>query len=66
VPDRSRVQLDIGEVIPADGPQETWQGRRKRFSNKMEELLVPHGWARLRRGSLTIFEWKTPLSPFVR
>jgi len=64
--DRSRVQLDMGEVIPADGPQETWQGRRKRFRNKMEELLAPQGWSRLRRGSLTIFERKIPLAPFVR
>ena len=64
--DRSRVQLEMGEILPADGPQETWQRRRKRFRNKMEELLAPQGWSRLRRGSLTIFERKIPLAPFGR
>jgi hypothetical protein len=64
--DRSRVQLEMGEILPADGPQVIWQVRRKRFRNKMEALLAPQGWSRLRRGSLTIFERKIPLAPFVR
>jgi hypothetical protein len=64
--DRSRVQLEMGEILPADGPQVIWQGRRKRFHHTVEALLAPHGWARLPRGFLTIFERKIPLAPFVR
>lgn len=42
------VRLIIGEILPKDfTPKQTLEGRRRRFSMKVEELLAPYGWKRL-------------------
>jgi hypothetical protein len=42
------VRVQIGKIIPDDGPKETVQGRRKRFRLGLEELLQAKGWQSLR------------------
>lgn len=42
--DRSKVGVRIGRVIPADGPRETLEGRRRRLRVAVKERLAAGGW----------------------
>jgi hypothetical protein len=43
-PDHSRVTVRIGKIIPADGPKETTQKRRRRFARRRQERMESEGW----------------------
>jgi len=43
-PDRKRVTIRIGRVIPDVGYPETVQGRRKRFTLRLREAMTASGW----------------------
>ena len=53
----NRVRILTGEVIPATN-QRTTASRRKSFALELERLLLPLGWRRTSRNSLT-FERQT-------
>ncbi len=43
-PDRSIVKVRVGQIIPAEGPKETTQGRRRRFRSAHKTKLESLGW----------------------
>lgn len=39
-----RVRVHVGAVIPDQGPQQTLEGRRRRFRERLLDRLAPSGW----------------------
>ena len=52
--DRDYVVLKISEIIP-QGFAQTTTARRKRFNEKLETIMVEHGWGRRNKGKKTGF-----------
>jgi hypothetical protein len=44
--DRRTVRIAVGQFIPAVGPQQTVDGRRKRFGAKLQSAMAEAGWAK--------------------
>ena len=55
--DRKQVRVLIGRIIPDDAPQQTVQGRRKRFRNALKKLLESKGWDEI---SANKYQRRTP------
>jgi len=51
----NRVRLNIGVIIPETNKQTT-SGRRKRFTNRLRQLLQPHGWHSVTRTAPHTYE----------
>lgn len=39
-----RLRVEVGLVVPANGPKPTVEGRRRRFRNRLLDSLGTHGW----------------------
>jgi hypothetical protein len=44
--DHGTVRIAVGRYIPAVGPQQTVDGRRKRFGAKLQAAMADAGWAK--------------------
>ena len=42
------VAVQIGQMIPNEGSQQTVSGRRRRFRTALESILLEAGWTELR------------------
>lgn len=54
--DRTRVTVMTGRVIPADGFQQTIEGRRKRFRAALREAMESSGWREVAGTSPNTYE----------
>jgi hypothetical protein len=44
--DHGTVRIAVGQFIPAGGPTQTVEGRRKRFGAKLESAMAEAGWVK--------------------
>ena len=49
--DHGTVRIAVGQFIPAGGPMQTVEGRRKRFRVKLESAMAEAGWAKTAPGT---------------
>ena len=45
------VVLNIGKIVPDGGANQTIQGRRKRFRDALESIMLTHNWIRKDKGN---------------
>jgi len=57
-----RVKVIIGKLVPADCPEQTLLGRRKRFKKVLEPRLAQLGWQRLPGTAPNIYQKTRPYS----
>lgn len=44
--DHETVRIAVGQIIPASGPVQTVEGRRKRFGVKLQAAMAEAGWVK--------------------
>jgi hypothetical protein len=58
--ERTAVRILIGRIIPHDAPNQTVAGRRRRFSNALDEALASTPWRRVFGGAPRTFRMQVP------
>ena len=50
-PDHETVRITVAQFIPAVGPAQTVEGRRKRFGAKLQSAMAEAGWTKTTAGT---------------